>query len=329
MNEMQRQEVKQIVKEVLSEMAGNEKSIMAQDKSVDCSAVTDVDGSLKKNAANIVKAEESGLKPYGKKSKYYGLQIDGYVWDPYIDARWLPSQYIGWMKRYSENTMKAIRAEVPYMKSVRFTAETVRKMVLLYKRDKEAFGIEVHFFGLSVCKEILLDYADTVEAYLRDYTDKFIEKHNVGSKVVFKNILLGSVSEEIENHKVVKVLDSSSELNLIMEKIREFRNDVAKCMSFEELDKEIQSFKFLTIPASFDRKKIPEFVHAFQKRGAWKTLAYLVRFEGYGIRNREEKVLYGKEAYTYLLGALKSDMYPGYVYHAVLKKALHENGCLL
>lgn len=342
MNEIDKMEVRQLVKEVLSGMVVNDKTMVVQDsKAVDGTLVTDdtgdvstptsgIHGSLKKNAANIVKAEESGLKPYGKKSKYYGLQIDGYVWDPYIDARWLPSQYIGWMKRYGENTMKAIRAEVPYMKSVRFTAETVHKMVTLHKRDKEAFGIEVHFFGLSVCKEIMISYANDIEAYLHDYTDKFLENHGVGGKVVLKNILmLGTIVESIENHKIVKVLDSSPELNLFLAKIREFRDDVTECTSFEELDKVIQSFKFVTIPANFERKKSPEFVSAFQKRGAWKTLAYLVRFEGYGIRDRKEEVLYGKEAYTYLIGALKRDMYPGYVYHAVLKKALHENGCLL
>lgn len=344
MNEMEKQEVRQIVKEVLSGMVVNDKTMVVQDsKAIDCTSVASVadvtygvstptsgsNGSLQKNAPNIVKAEDNYLKPYGKNSKYYGLRIDGYVWDPYIDARWLPSQYIGWMRMYNENTMKAIKEKVPYMKSVRFTAETVHKMVTLHKRDKEAFGIEVHFFGLSVCKEIMISYANAIEAYLHDYTDKFLEKHEVGSKVVLKNILmLGSIVESIENHKIVKVLDSSPERNFFLEKIREFRDDVTECTSFEELDKVIQSFKFVTIPANFERKKSPEFVSAFQKRGAWKTLAYLVRFEGYGIRDGKEEVLYGKEAYTYLIGALKRDMYPGYVYHAVLKKALHENGYL-
>lgn len=265
---------------------------------------------------------------FGKKSKYYGLNIDGYVWDPYIDARFLPSKYLSWMESYGGDTSRAIRNEVSYSRAVEFTAETVKKLCLLKKKDPDAYRIEQMFFPLGICKQIFADYATKVMVdYLSLRGNRLAEHCKLGESVYLKingkSMRLGECYEKVdfqaEPPRKQRYLRWSDDMKAIHQASEHLVEDVQEAQTYEELNKVITKCHLIRIPRRDEPKLPAAFVHAFKKRGAWKTVAYLVRFESYRIPDRDFHMLSGREAYEYLIDNLGQ---PDYVIHKILKLAL-------
>ena len=274
----------------------------------------------------IIKAEPSRVSPYGKKSKYYGLEVNGYVWDPYIDARWLPANYLSFIKTYEGNTHKAICEKVSFAKSITFTLETIKKMEMIRTRDPEAFRIEWHFFSVNVCKDIMADYVKKIIEYM-DSAIKKKEKESKKSDIPVivqlsgNSYCIAKTKEVLKNHKGVMEHEKLPAYYRIVENLKRFEGKVSRCSTFRELLNVCNAHEFMLYykrSVIRDLKKSKDFMEAYRKRGAWKTAAYLVRFEGLSFNGK-----FGKEAYEELLRMLNFSK--AYEIHRILLDMLEVN----
>lgn len=88
---------------------------------------------------------------FAGRSRFYGkVMDDGYIFNPYIHRRWLPSQYLS-MRRW--NNLNDLY--FPTSRILDLLKTEVDKMCLLAKIDKVAFNERSHFFSVQRCKEVV------------------------------------------------------------------------------------------------------------------------------------------------------------------------------
>lgn len=274
---------------------------------------------------------------WAKNSKFYGKEICGYAYNPYLVRRWLPRQFTDIMKEFKLNVNEGIRCKYDYMQSISYLIEECEKLGLLRKKDKIAYAERSQFWSVKDCKAVFTKYANDCLTEI----EKIKSLCGVKTKKV-KIPKYGEVdvkvTEVIENHKIVlKVeLDSTieTELELLKEKLE-------KCHSYIELARVMRSFKLIpldgcrTTGGSYDyvtkeHKRYyvrnyrgydlsKEFMKGFKKSGAYYTLKNFIMFDGW-----EFKGMTGRTAVTYLRSLLDNGT-EDYVFYAMLKEAFAKN----
>ena len=275
---------------------------------------------------NAPKVDVSSLKlceidrnHWAENSQFFGREICGYVYNPYMIRRFLPSQFNKLVEKYNGNVHRAITVEYPYMYSVKYTLEEVRKLAMLQKRDKIAFDERKLVFTIDKCKRIFIEYINAVITHLEKEAVRFATYNKVGETYRcgikdFGWINAGVVSEKIVNHKVVKYLKKSEEFNKVFDYLNDLRTKVEKCWTYKDLYETMPiEKKIIKVPA--EHKKSGDFMDCFIKAGSYYTLKQQLMFNN----SVCFKGYYGRLAVNELRRYLERG-YEGYKIYAMLKE---------
>ena len=258
---------------------------------------------------------------WAENSVFYGKQICGYAYNPYMIRRFLPAQFTDLVKRYNGNVHKGITIEYPYMYSIEYTLEEVRKLAMLEKRDLIAFDERSQIFTVEACRSIFSKYIDDVIDTLWAKNADFVRCNKVGKLYSdgikgFGWINIGTVAETIVNHKIVKVMETTDEFNTIINHLKNLKaalNPLYRRLTYKDIYKFMTANPLIKVPA--DTKKSKDFMDCFIKAGAYYTLKQqfmfddTVWFRGYN----------GRTAVEHLRKALRSRQM-GYQIYAMYKE---------
>lgn len=254
---------------------------------------------------------------WAKNSQFYGTEICGYAYNPYMIRRFLPAQFLGLMEKYDGNVHKGITNEYTYMYSIEYTIEEVRKLVMLQKRDRIAFEERSQIFTIIDCRNIFAAYIEKVIDYIWEQINEFVKSHKPGKE--FKNgfkgygyFSWGTVGEKIVKHEVVKVFNMSNDLERIINNLKDMRNSIIRMYSYKELYETMKSMKLIKLPKETKKSKL--FMDCFIKAGAYYTLKQMLMFDN----TVHFKGLTGRAAVERLRLYLNCGD-PGYVIYACLK----------
>ena len=269
---------------------------------------------------------DSSLKDkngWAKNSKFYGKEICGYAYNPYMIRRFLPAQFLGLMKKYNNNVHKGINEEYTYMYSIEYTIEEVRKLVMLQKRDRIAFEERSMIFTIVDCRNIFAAYIDKVIDYIWKQINEFVKSHKPGKE--FKNgfkgygyFSWGTIDEKIVKHEVVKVFNCSEELKRVIKNLEEMQKEVLRTYSYKNLYEIMKSMKLIKLPKETKKSKL--FMDCFIKAGAYYTLKQMLMFDNAVHFNG----LIGRAAVEKLRWHLNVGT-EGYVIYAMLKEVMGIN----
>lgn len=256
---------------------------------------------------------------WAENSQFYGKEICGYAYNPYMIRRFLPSQFNQLISKYNGNVHKGITIEYPYMYSVKYTLEEVRKLAMLQKRDKIAFDERKYVFTLRQCKKIFTEYIDAVIVHLLNESKEFVMYNKVGKEYHssikgFGWFKAGVVAEKIVNHKVVKYLERTEEFERVFASLNDLKGKIDRCYSYKDLYETLPaSNKLIKVPE--DTRKSRDFMDCFIKAGSYYTLKQQLMFNQSVCFKGE----YGRPAVIMLRGFLERG-YEGYKIYAMLKE---------
>ena len=265
----------------------------------------------------VGKVDKNG---WAKNSQFYGTEICGYAYNPYMIRRFLPAQFLGLMEKYNNNVHKGITEEYTYMYSIEYTLEEVRKLVMLQQRDQIAFDERSKVFTIIDCINIFADYIDKVIKNIWDQIDDFVDHNRPGKE--FKNGIKGygffswgTVKETIINHKVVKVFNKSEDLKRVIKNLENMENFIMHTYSYKVLYETMKGMKLIKLPKETKKSRI--FMDCFIKAGAYYTLKQMLMFDD----TVEFKGLKGRPAVEKLRWHLNYGN-EGYVFYAMLKEVM-------
>ena len=255
---------------------------------------------------------------WAENSQFHGKEICGYAYNPYMIRRFLPAQFNQLITKYNGNVHKGITIEYPYMYSITYTLEEVRKLVMLNKRDKIAYDERKLVFTIADCRRIFVDYINDLFAYINKCNEEFIWNNRVGKeyKAGFRGygwMTVGTVAEKIVKHKVVKYFETSEQFDKMVEDLNKLKTEISRCWTYEQLYKLLSGRDFIKIPA--ETKKSKAFMDCFIKAGSYYTLKQQLMFND----NISFESLVGRAAVIKLRNYLER-RYEGYKIYAMLKK---------
>lgn len=294
------------------------KMVAAQLSGQNVQTQTVVQNAPKVNVSQLNDTEVTDRNHWAENSQFYGKEICGYAYNPYMIRRFLPSQFNHLINKYNGNVHKAITVEYPYMYSIKYTLEEVRKLAMLQKRDKIAFDERRYVFTLNQCKKIFVEYINDVISHLEIESDKFARYNKVGKKYSlgvkgFGWINAGVVVEKIERHQVVKCIEMTDEFKNVFNYLNDLKEKVSRCWTYKELYRIMSAKELIKVPAEY--KKSREFMDCFIKAGSYYTLKQQLMFN----ENLYFKGYNGRGAVIMLRDYLNKG-YEGYKIYAMLKE---------
>jgi hypothetical protein len=295
------------------------KMVAAQLSGQNVQAQTVVKNSPNVDITKLNNSDTIDRNHWAENSQFYGKEICGYAYNPYMIRRFLPAQFNQLIHKYNGNVHRGITLEYPYMYSVKYTLEEVRKLAMLQKRDKIAFDERKYVFTLRQCKTIFTEYVDAVIAHLLDESKKFVMHNKVGKEYHssikgFGWFKAGVVAEKIVNHKVVKYLEKTEEFERVFIFLNDLKEKINRCYSYKELYETMPvANKLVKVPEN--TKKSKDFMDCFIKAGSYYTLKQQLMFNQSVCFKGE----YGRSAVIMLRGFLERG-YEGYKIYAMLKK---------
>ena len=294
------------------------KMVAAQLSGQNVQTQTVVQNAPKVNVSQLNDTEVTDRNHWAENSQFYGKEICGNAYNPYMIRRFLPSQFNHLINKYNGNVHKAITVEYPYMYSIKYTLEEVRKLAMLQKRDKIAFDERRYVFTLNQCKKIFVEYINDVISHLEIESDKFARYNKVGKKYSlgvkgFGWINAGVVVEKIERHQVVKCIEMTDEFKNVFNYLNDLKEKVSRCWTYKELYRIMSAKELIKVPAEY--KKSREFMDCFIKAGSYYTLKQQLMFN----ENLYFKGYNGRGAVIMLRDYLNKG-YEGYKIYAMLKE---------
>lgn len=258
-------------------------------------------------------------------SKYYGETLaSGEIFNPYLNRRFISSQYLRMFKQYSGNMAKAIRKNYDYNFMIKHFKSEVNKLALLGKIDKIAFNERSSFLMLAEAKQIFVEYAEDLKEALATCKDR--GKHvTIGAEVfgrvgdlTFKK---GIYKEVIVNHKIKKELEKSEEYVEILNRIKHFKTDVKKANSYQQLANTLNGFNFVKLPKTTKITNV--MADRFMAAGAFYTLKNLINFEDIKLHTTDFN---GTNAVDSMAMLQNNKRLRGYMLNAILKKTIRDGG---
>lgn len=202
---------------------------------------------------------------FGKHSKFYKQTMaDGYTFNPYIHRRFLPSQFRRNMRVAGyDGIVQYVRTHYDWNYVTRFLCDECRKLVMLERRDREAFAERRRFFTLADMQVIFQDYVRAVHQAIDDEVAA-TPKPQSGSVCVYHIKGMGAIRKD--------------HVRPTKYRFQCFSENVLACRSYAQLSRLLESFDF----GSLDRNILvcDRFVNCFLASGAYFTLRYLIMAEG-------------------------------------------------
>lgn len=322
-------------KKVNTNNGGNNMNNFSMEELV--ATVATVMGQMNGNQATLMstatETKEKQVEYWAKNSKFYGkVMSDGHVFNPYLDRRFLPAQYLGMIKdEWKHSAWTAINRRYGYMYSIEWLLKEVDKLAFLAKVDPVAFEERKQFLLPSDIYYIASDYVEKLETEinsrlaLQEY--KVAKKGKVYLKFHgYKEIYAGNQIEIIKDHKIATEVEKSDELMFLVLKFKEMVKQLKEVCAlwrafknkdaYKKINQILQGIRFIELP--YHTKKSATFVDRFMAQGAFYTLRNLILFEDYRLKGRKNR-----EAEELLRASICLE---GYKLHAILKECLKDNG---
>lgn len=273
----------------------------------------------------FTKSVENGGR-WAKGSKYYGKEICGYVFNPYMFPWHVVTQFRELMNRAKDddyNIHAIIANEYPYMYSVNFTLEMIRKLAMLQKKDKLAYYEGCRLFDFESCKRIMADYVRHVIADIENEERMLARTNKIGKEVYiyhkgYGRITVGFVVEAIEDHRVVKKIARNIELESVYAELNRLLTKLTErygIYDYKGLYEEMRDKVKIKVGAKTQKSRY--FMDCFIKRGAYYTLKANIAFEGAAFRNR-----IGRTAMEELRCEINKPHMAGYMVYGMLKDSM-------
>lgn len=308
MNNFSMEELVTTVATVMKQMNGNQTALMS----------------------TATETKEKQAEYWAKNSKFYGkVMSDGHVFNPYLDRRFLPAQYLGMIKdEWNHSAWTAINRRYGYMYSIEWLLKEVDKLAFLGNVDPVAFEERKQFLLPSDIYYIASDYVEKLETEINSRLT--LQKYKVTKKGKvhlkfhgYKEIYAGNQIEIIKDHKIATEVEKSDELMFLILKFKDMVKQLKEvCLwrtknkdTYKKINQILQGIRFIKLP--YNTKKSNVFLDRFMAQGAFYTLRNLILFEDYRLKGRGNR-----EAEELLRENIGLE---GYKLHAMLKECLKDN----
>ena len=273
----------------------------------------------RKENAIVVKENEDKYKtvkdggPWAVDSKYYGKEICGFIFNPYM-IRWhLQKQFEELIDEYGINITHAVDCAYTYMYSIEYTLEEVRKLAMLKERDTLAFDERKKLFDLQSCEKIFIDYVRKVIKLIDSKETEAIKKTKEGKQAYIRLSKLGRLKiGTIQNGRLTR----TNEYIKLLEKFEDLIININNVPTYKELYNLMRDCIYIKLPK--DEKKSYEFKDCFIKSGAYYSLKQKLMFD----ESMSFKGKKGRDAVLYLRDQLNDGSKEGYMFYAMYKEAL-------
>ena len=259
-------------------------------------------------------------------SKYYGETLtSGEIFNPYLNRRFISSQFIRLMKQYDGNVTKAIKKTYDYKYMINHFKNEVNKLALLERIDKIAFDERKNFLPLGTARNIFTDYCSQLRNALansKENKNRYRFGVIVGGYIPGYRFDKGTYEEVIENHRVVKKLNKSAEYKELLNRIKHFESDVKGARTYQELANILNGFKFIPVK---NGELTWIMVDRFMAAGSFYTLKNLINFEDIKVHTKEYRREVNCTNATESLAELRRNINKeGYVLYAILKYTIEQ-----
>lgn len=303
-------------------------------------AVTDnsvYDGRTQSVTQNVT--VDGGL--FARTSKFYGQELCGFMYNPFMVARFLPGQFKNLMNSYNKNVDKGIKQTVSLMESVEFMIEECKRLALMEKKDKIAFAERKNFWSVNDAREIFKDYINKIQANIDVAKKEVIElERKKGKRVTYIKVFGRKYNVKFE----LKVPEGASVSRVKVEAIIDWKYEkvlktilveLNKCKSYDDLYK-LMSFRqkeFINLKSAYQQRYLGNgrwevikknhintlskvFVDGYKRKGAYYTLKDEIMFH-----EATYCGVTGRDAVALLMKKL-NEGFEGYKFYAELKAML-------
>lgn len=265
---------------------------------------------------------------WAKNSKYYGTEICGYVYNPYMVRRFVPRQFMDMYRRSRrENMNEQIKWNITYKDMLTFLTEECKTLELLEKRDQIAFDERSAFYTVNVIKRSVMEYITTLDKFIRKSVEGMDESRTVNIGGLITKVI---VEEKIVCHTYIRTVTPA-----ICDELGRLAGEIHHSYTYKQLNKVIAKIPVVSIPReyiihySYGAGKyihtynpigytLPkEFIEAYKKTGAYYTLKDKIMFNDWRFEGKK-----GREAVAILRGYINEE---GYVLYAKFKEAFRIN----
>lgn len=215
---------------------------------------------------------------FAENSQFYNqVMEDGYIFNPYIHRRWLPSQYLRWVNIYDgiwEKIKTNYKIWYQGKDLITYTIDEVYKLAMLQRVSPDAYKERKQFFTIEIVKDILEEYIQ----YCIDTTPKL--QNN--SYFSCHHRVLGFCSKYLS--KVKKLSERSGRIieeNMfgyapLITKLQQALTKVEEADTYFEIKKVLDDFPELTRPQKY--VDTDQFDEPFLKAGAYYTIKDAIMF---------------------------------------------------
>lgn len=273
------------------------------------------------NVVSQIREDEAKFGKFAKTSKFYGKELCGFMYNPFMVRRFISKQFRELMLQDSKhNVDKGIKRTVSLTDSINYIIEECHKLSYM---DDIAHSERSLFWTISDVRKILIDYLDKVQMYIdqaKDRVMKITESDTLKKVKKVKYIKFQNKKYDAHIEFVDVVFDDKNPTgkiikNLIIDwdiekNITELKNKINECYSYKEiwhlmeanrksLIKLPKAYKIIRDYFSGDYKleKIPEnkmftlsreFLLGYKLSGVYYTL--------------KDEIMFGNKAYHGLTG---------------------------
>ncbi|MCQ2081623.1 MAG: hypothetical protein MJZ11_08185 [Lachnospiraceae bacterium] len=300
------------------------------------------------NVASVPVSSSTKGGKAGKNSKFYGQELCGYAYSPYLVRRWLPHKFREWMKKYELNIDCAIKNEITIMESIKFCIEECENLVEMQKTDPIAYEERRLFWPVNDMKAIFVQYFRKVQDEIKqsfEDGEKFYNGNNKLAYIKFHNKKIPvTISIDTENKNTVyarpKLVITPKDWKLpgdIEHAIRQIQEatsyeDLYKIMSMQKLVKlqpaYIKTWKNITSAYELKSNKGYEdntlssiFIENYKKAGAFYTMQDDILFHDLSVNGFK-----GREANYYIHSIINLEAHKIYKIYKVALGYSAKNG---
>lgn len=273
-------------------------------------------------------ANRKEQKPHwAKNSKYYGSNICGYAYNPYMVRRWITAQFLRLMNNYDLKIENGIRHEYNYMYSINYIIKEAKKMSMLEMKDKVAFEERKWFWSPKDMADILIDYIKNIKVYIWTKLEAFPKAEYVRLPGTYKTISVYPAVKDSVHGNTIYYRMPHPDYTRFMEKCDHIIANLQMASTYSEVAEIANSIWVVKLSGEWNYKSNSwegfkfhkAFIEGFKKSGAYYSLKNLAMFEGLKVNGLTDRC-----AVKYLEVLLSSGT-KAYQFYAILKKAISEN----
>lgn len=282
--------------------------------------------------------------PWAKHSRYYGQELCGFLYNPFMVSRFLPAQFQNLMDSYNRNVDKGIKQTISLIESVKFMIDECKRLDLMERKDKIAFEERKQFWSVDDARDIFKDYISKIQQNIEQAKEELAKlEHRKGKNVTYIKLFGKKYDVKFE----VKVPEGQSTkhaftdviidwkyekvLKTILVELNKCRSygDLYKLMSFREKElvhlksayhkRYIGNGRWETIKENGINTLSKKFIDGYKRKGAYYTLKDRIMFHNATYCN-----LTGRDAVALLRSKL-DEGFEGYKFYAELKSIMPES----